>query len=58
MAMNTLLHRHQLSLMRVRAATSREARSAHREAAGVYAEQIRALRASFGGLAVSAGRVS
>lgn len=48
MALNYLLHRHQISLMRSEAATSREARAAHRALASGYAAQIRDWRADVG----------
>lgn len=48
MALNYLLHRHQVSLMRSNAAPSREARAAHRGLASAYAVQIRELRADTG----------
>lgn len=48
MALNYLLHRHQVSLMRSEAGASREARAAHRGLATGYAFQIRELRADTG----------
>ena len=50
MALNYLLHRHQVSLMRSGSAPSREARAAHRGLATGYASQIRALRADTGAM--------
>ncbi|MDQ0250860.1 hypothetical protein J2W22_002924 [Sphingomonas kyeonggiensis] len=48
MDLNYLLHRHQVSLMHAAAATSPEARFAHRGLARCYAERIRALRVALG----------
>jgi hypothetical protein len=48
MALNYLLHRHQVSLMRSEAAPTREARAAHRGLATGYAARIRELRADSG----------
>lgn len=48
MALNDLLHRHQLSLMLAQAASSREARASHRGLATRYAARIRDLRADTG----------
>ena len=50
MALNYLLHRHQVSLMRSEAGTSLEARAAQRGLATGYAARIRALRAGTGGV--------
>jgi hypothetical protein len=44
MALNYLLHRHQISLMRSDAASSPEARAAHRSLAVGYARQIGVMR--------------
>lgn len=48
MALNYLLHRHQISLMRSQASPSLEARASHRGLATRYAAQIRQLRADTG----------
>lgn len=58
MALNALLHRHQLSLMRSDAAHCEEVRSAQLELASGYARQIRDLRAETGGVRVEALRVT
>lgn len=58
MALNYLLHRHQLSVMRAAAGRSPEARAAHRGLADGYAGRIRELRAELGGRAVDHLRVS
>ncbi len=48
MDLNYLLSRHQVSLMRADAATSREAAIAHRGLAGGYAARIRELQHALG----------
>ena len=48
MDLNYLLHRHQLSLMRGRFATSREARLTHGAMASGYAARIAALQQASG----------
>ncbi len=58
MALNYLLHRHQISQMRSRSAASPEARVAHRGLAAGYAARIRAMRTALGGTAVELLRVT
>lgn len=52
MALNYLLHRHQISLMRARSAASPEGRIVHRKLALLYAERIRGTTDALGGGAV------
>ncbi|URW74546.1 hypothetical protein M9980_08125 [Sphingomonas donggukensis] len=49
MDLNYLYSRHQISVMRAAAATTREARSSHRGLAAGYARAIHDQRARFGG---------
>ena len=58
MALNYLLHRHQVSVMRSGSAASSEARAAHRGLASGYASRIRELRARTGAATVEALRVT
>lgn len=48
MALNYLLHRHQVSLMRAESAASPEGRIVHRKLAKLYAERIREASAALG----------
>ncbi len=52
MALNYLLHRHQVSLMRSERAASAEGRIVHRKLAVLYAERIRETIGALGGGAV------
>ena len=58
MALNYLLHRHQVSVMRSGSAASSEARAAHHGLAIGYASRIRDLRAETGAAKVEALRVT
>lgn len=58
MALNYLLHRHQISLARSAGAASAEARLAHRGLAAGYAARIRALRHQTGAAIVEPLRVT
>ena len=57
MDLNDLFSRHQISLMNARAATTREARSAHQRLAALYAERIDAQRPHRSGRATAALRL-
>jgi hypothetical protein len=52
LALNYLLHRHQVSLMRAQSAASSEGRIVHRKLADLYADRIRETIALLGGGAV------
>jgi hypothetical protein len=58
MALNYLLHRHQLSVMQAGYAGSAEARAAHRGLAAGYARRIHDLRTESGAAKVEALRVT
>lgn len=58
MALNYLLYRHQVSVMRAAVVRSPEARAAHLGLAAGYAGQIRDLRAELGVAVVDGPRVS
>ena len=58
MALNYLLHQHQISQMRATSAPSLEARATHGALAACYAGRIRAMRAQLGGAAVETLRVT
>lgn len=49
MSLNSLLYRHQLSLMRAASVSDAFARSHHRNVATIQADQIEALSKSLGG---------
>ena len=58
MALNYLLHRHQISLMRTRSGACPSARAAHRGLAVGYAARIQALRADLGATPMDVARVT
>lgn len=58
MALNHLLHRHQVSVSNALTAASPEARAAHRGLASGYAGMIRALRDDLGAPSVETLRVT
>lgn len=58
MALNYLLHRHQVSLMKADAAASPQARATHRGLASGYAERIGTMRTDFNAASVEPLRVT
>lgn len=56
MALNYLLYRHQVSLIRAREALSREAQIAHQRLADMYAQRIRAASDRLGGVPLVAAK--